>query len=281
MSFTTHAIDHYSKKKFGIFSLWIPYVIGQFCGQTWNTYYFHHIKMHHVTDNGPEDASSTLLYQRDSILGWLIYFGRFYFWNWYDMGFFFFHKSQVFYILAVIFGEYVILGLALYLTLFTESYSLPTIFVFLIPFHLVRVGMMQGNWAQHAFLDRMDPHGGGRKNSITCISCSYNARSYNDGYHASHHLNPLRHWMDHPRIFLKQRKEYEDEQAVVFKDLDYPDVWIRLMMGNYQSLANYWVHVGDGPRPSDEEIIELLKSKTKRFTKEEVFKIYGKKTWFW
>ncbi|KAJ3120714.1 hypothetical protein HK098_004400 [Nowakowskiella sp. JEL0407] len=264
-----------------LLNLWIPYIIGPFCGQTWNTYYFHHIKMHHVADNGPEDASSTLLYQRDSLIGWLVYFGRFYFMTWYDLGFYFIQKGQYFALLPLLGGEYSLIFGALYLLIMTSQYFLPTLFVFVIPFHFVRAGMMQGNWTQHAFLDREDPNGGGRKNSITCISSSYNPRSFNDGYHASHHLNPLRHWLDHPRMFVKQRQQYYEEQAVVFKDLDYPGVWIRLVTGNYKDLAKYWIHLGDGPRPSDEEIIALLKHKTKRFTMEEVIKIYGKKTWCW
>ncbi|KAJ1560680.1 hypothetical protein HK096_007623 [Nowakowskiella sp. JEL0078] len=268
------------KKDSWLLSLWIPYILGPFCGQTWNTYYFHHIKMHHIADNGPEDASSTLLYQRDSLPGWVVYFGRFYLWTWYDLGHFFMAKSQYLPLITLLGGEYLTIAAALYGVYFSK-YSLATIFVFVIPFHLVRLGMMQGNWTQHAFLDRNDPHGGGRKNSITCISSPFNARSYNDGYHASHHLNPLRHWMDHPRMFVKQRQLYFDEEAVIFKDLNYLDVWLKLITDDYKGLAKYWIHVGYGPKPSDDEIVVMLRKKTQRFSKEEIFKIYGKNPACW
>ena len=45
----------------------IPFVLALGFGQTWNTYYYHHVKHHHVEDNGRNDLSSTLAYQRDSL----------------------------------------------------------------------------------------------------------------------------------------------------------------------------------------------------------------------
>ena len=35
--------------------------------------------MHHVENNLPDDLSSTMRYQRDSFLHFLVYFGRFFF----------------------------------------------------------------------------------------------------------------------------------------------------------------------------------------------------------
>ncbi|RYE83370.1 MAG: hypothetical protein EOO65_04065, partial [Methanosarcinales archaeon] len=48
-----------------------------------------------------------------------------------------------------------------------------------------------------------------------------NRYCYNDGYHTSHHLNPLRHWREHPVAFLAQKKQYSDEHALVFYNIDY------------------------------------------------------------
>ena len=45
----------------------IPFVLALGFGQTWNTYFYHHVKHHHVEDNGRNDLSSTLAYQRDSL----------------------------------------------------------------------------------------------------------------------------------------------------------------------------------------------------------------------
>ena len=42
-----------------VMELLVPYVLGPVLGHTWYTYYFHHVKHHHVEDNGPDDLSST------------------------------------------------------------------------------------------------------------------------------------------------------------------------------------------------------------------------------
>jgi hypothetical protein len=61
-----HVSSHRPTWKFAVLDAWLPVFLGPFLGQTVYTYYFHHIKMHHVADNGLEDCSSTLLYQRDN-----------------------------------------------------------------------------------------------------------------------------------------------------------------------------------------------------------------------
>ena len=42
-----------------------------------------------------------------------------------------------------------------------------------------------------------------------------NRFSFNDGYHTSHHLNPMRHWREHPVSFLKGKKTYAEQEALV------------------------------------------------------------------
>lgn len=46
-------------------------------GHTWHSYYYHHVKHHHVGNHGPENLPSTIRYQRDELLDFLIYIGRF------------------------------------------------------------------------------------------------------------------------------------------------------------------------------------------------------------
>lgn len=142
----------------------------------------------------------------------------------------------------------------------------------ILPYMLVRFGMMQGNWVQHSFIERENPLGGGLQNSITLINCAYNRECFNDGYHASHHLNPLRHWLEHPAELVKNRRRYFEQHAIVFQDTSYDELWLMLMMRDYGKLASKWVHVGEGKAPSQAEVAEMLKVKTRAFTRAQIEK---------
>ena len=137
-----------------------------------------------------------------------------------------------------------------------------TVVVFLVPFFMVRLLMMCGNWGQHAFIDAADP-GNDYKSSITCINTRYNRRAFNDGYHIGHHVMATRHWTEMPQDFLDQRDIYARENAVVFEGIDFFQVWAFLMLKRYDWLANHFVELRDEPRTKD-EIIALLQERTKR-----------------
>jgi len=49
---------------------YVPWILAPFYGQSPSTYFAHHIAMHHVEDNFPEDLSSTMRYRRDRFLDW-------------------------------------------------------------------------------------------------------------------------------------------------------------------------------------------------------------------
>jgi len=134
--------------------------------------------------------------------------------------------------------------------------------VFVIPLLFSRFAMMAGNWAQHAFIDADAPENCYR-NSITCINCGYNRRCFNDGYHIGHHLKANRHWTEMPVEFQANRARYAAEGAIVFEGLDFFGIWALLMAKQYGILAKHYVDLR-GESPSREEIIALLRSRTKR-----------------
>jgi fatty acid desaturase len=123
--------------------------------------------------------------------------------------------------------------------------------------------MMAGNWSQHAFIDKNYPENNYR-NSITCINSMYNRRCWNDGYHIGHHIRPALHWSEMPGDFLRNIQKYRDENAIVFRKLDYFMIWILLMVKGYQTLANYYVELNPDNPKSNLEIIDLLKLRTQR-----------------
>ncbi|KAF2275781.1 fatty acid desaturas-like protein [Westerdykella ornata] len=261
------------KKEFAWLDAHFPYIMDPLMGHTWNSYYFHHVKHHHVEGNGPDDLSSTVRYQRDDVLDFLRYLGRFYFLVWFDLPRYFLRKRKL--DLALKSAGFEISNYIFLYTVFTYVNWRATIVVFLIPLALMRVAMMLGNWGQHAFVDETEPNSDFRS-SITLIDVSSNRYCYNDGYHTSHHLNPLRHWRDHPAAFLSQADQYINEQALVFYNIDYMMISISLLTKNYELLAKHLVPLGAQAKLSLEERAEMLRRKTRRFTEEEIAIKWGK-----
>lgn len=263
-----HVSAHRPIWKYSIMQCWIPLLLAPFFGQTVYTYYFHHIKMHHVMDNNRGDCSSTLLYQRDNPWHFMHYFFRFYFLISYDLPMYFWNSKQHSRAITTAACE---IGSLLLGLLFAKLNFWPTIVCFVLPFNLIRIGMMSGNWVQHSFLEPTDPLGGGLKNSITVVDSHYNAIAFNDGYHASHHLNPRRHWSEHPLEFFKKRHLYFKEKAVVFRKYDYWGIFFLLMRGRYDLLADVWVHIGPpDAAPTKDQVIQLLREKTRQFKNHEI-----------
>lgn len=131
--------------------------------------------------------------------------------------------------------------------------------------------MMSGNWTQHAFLDQDDPKND-YKSALTCLETSYNATAFNDGYHTSHHLNPIRHWQDHPDAFLKNVDTYNKQRVIVFRGIDYMGLWILLMIKDYDSMATAFVDFSGTMKHDDKKA--FLKARTKRLSPEQISAAY-------
>ena len=165
-------------------------------------------------------------------------------------------------------------------------------FVFLFPFFLLRIGLMVGNWGQHALVDEVEPDSDYRS-SITLIDVPVslplefrylsnqtllttpsqsNRYSFNDGYHTAHHLNPRRHWREHPTHFLQSKTTYAGNGALVFTNIDYIMLTITLLRKDYMYLADRLVPIGDQIGTSKVEIANMLKTKTRAFTEADIKK---------
>jgi fatty acid desaturase len=248
------------KKEYEFLNLYIPYVLGPFYGESPETYFHHHVIMHHVENNVPPDLSSTMPYRRDSLRAFFIYFSRFFFVGIVDLSLYFKQKKRKLFMKKVLTGEISFLLLCTVLALINWR---ATLIVFIIPFVITRFAMMAGNWAQHAFIDQNNP-GDSYLNSISCINSSYNKRCFNDGYHIGHHLRPAMHWTDMPGDFIKNSKLYAQHKAIVFEGIDYFYIWLLLMTKNYGKLADKYVHL-DNSLPQRNDVIAFLKSRTQKF----------------
>ncbi|KAF1989391.1 fatty acid desaturase [Aulographum hederae CBS 113979] len=249
------------------FDKFFPFILDPLHGHTWNTYYFHHVKHHHVEGNGPHDLSSTIRYQRDDPLHFAHYVGRFFLLIWIDLPLYFLRKRQPLMALkcaASEFSSYTFLYL-----LFRFASPLATTFALLLPLGAMRVGLMVGNWGQHAFVDEVSPASDFRS-SITLLDVASNRFCFNDGYHTSHHLNPRRHWREHPPAFLSQKEKYASEQALVFRNIDYIMITVRVLRKDYAYLAKCLVPMGEQVGMSMREREELIRRKTRKFSEEEI-----------
>ena len=247
------------KKEYGFLNHYLPWVIGPLFGQTPETYYSHHIGMHHPENNMPEDDSSTMGYQRDSLLGFSRYLSSFFFAGIFYLAAYFVRKRRKKLLIRSVRGEFLFVAGCVGLSFVNWP---ATLVVFIIPFAISRVIMMLGNWAQHAFICAEDPSNP-YKNSITCINTKYNHKCWNDGYHTSHHAKPSMHWTEHPVYFRRTLQEYVDNDAIVFDGIHFLHVFIYLITKRYDLLARHFVNIGERYQ-SEEEVIAFLKERTKK-----------------
>ncbi|WP_229725248.1 fatty acid desaturase family protein [Hymenobacter baengnokdamensis] len=247
------------KKKYSFLNRYIPWVIGPLFGQTPETYFTHHMGMHHPENNLPDDESSTMFYQRDSLRGFLHYLGDFLLLGIPRLIGYFNRRNKPTLRLRLLRGELLYIGCTLGLAFVNLPAALA---VFVVPLVLSRVIMMLGNWAQHAFIDADSPENCYR-NSVTCINTPYNHKCWNDGYHISHHLKPAMHWTEHPLHFQQNLALYASNEAIVFDGIHFLHIFFYLMGKRYDLLAHHFVLL-DGTARTENEVIALLRSRTQR-----------------
>ena len=250
------------KNEYSFMNKFIPWIIGPFMGQSPESYYSHHVGMHHPENNLWKDGSSTMQYQRDELLHYLHYFFSFMFIGVFELNQYLLSHGKTKISINLNRGEYFS-----YIFLLTMSYinMRAALFVFILPYIIIRFGMMSGNWAQHAFIDQKTPENNYR-NSITCINAIYNHLCFNDGYHIGHHLKPSMHWTDYPNEFITNQAKYIEEDAIIFEKIDFFIIWFFLMCKRYDWLAYYYVNIGNKYK-NDKEIIDMIKTRLKPFPK--------------
>lgn len=256
---TSHGL--FFKRDYNFLNRLVHWILGPLFGETPESYFAHHLGMHHPENNLKEDLSSTMNYQRDSFIDFMKYFIRFFIFAVPNLAVYLKRKGRKKMLNRYLTGEsswYILVAVLLFLN------WQATLVVFVIPLVFTRFMMMTGNWSQHAFIDLKTP-GNCYRNSITCINSSYNKKCFNDGYHIGHHLHPSMHWTYMPVDFLENINNYAEENAIVFRKLDYFMIWILLMTKSYGVLAKFYVNLSPAISKTKEEIISLLKERTKRF----------------
>lgn len=245
------------KKPYRSFNNLIPWFVAPFFGQTPNSYFSHHMGMHHREENLAADLSSTMRFKRDRFDHWLRYYLRFMFAGLFELEVYFYRRKQWKLFRRVFVGE---VGYWLALATLLVAAPAPTVVVFVVPFVAIRTAMMMGNWAQHSFIKAETPENPYHA-SITCINTRYNRRCFNDGYHVLHHVKPACHWTEHPAEFERALAEYGRQDSIVFDGIDFFGVWLCLMLGRWSQLAEHFVVLEGAPARTRDEVVAFLKER--------------------
>lgn len=256
-----HCTSHrkWFKQEYQILDHYLPWVISPFFGQSPETYYSHHIGMHHPEGNLEDDDSSTMQFQRDSFGDFMLYFLKFLFLGLINTFQYLHKRNRTKLKVMLIRGEFMLFGFWILMSLINFP---ATFFVFILPFIISRFIMMLGNWTQHAFVDYEHPENL-FKSSITCINVKYNHKCWNDGYHTSHHIKPALHYTEYPIHFRENVDSFAEEEAIVFDGIDYLKIWWFLMKKNYDALADHIVNLRD-MFASKQEAIDLMRDRTRK-----------------
>jgi hypothetical protein len=249
------------KREYKALNHYIPWALGIFFGQPPESYFVHHIGMHHADGNLPDDLSSTMPYQRDSFTDWLRYVARFLIMGVPDLYRYMKRRGRDRLAQRLLRGELSFLILTALALLWNWRAALV---VFVVPLLTTRILLMMGNWAQHAFVDPDDPTNDYRT-VVTFINSRYNHRCFNDGYHLGHHLKQDRHWLDMPADFLDKRQQMIENQSLVFRKIDYFMIFLLLMFKRYRTLAKYHVNLDPDNPLSEDEVVALMRRRLKKF----------------
>jgi fatty acid desaturase len=245
------------KRDYPALERYLEWVLCPFFGQTPGTFYVHHMGMHHIDDNLPDDLSSTMRYQRDNAFDFLRYYLRFACLVPFELAAYLHRKGNTKYLRRFLVGE-----LAYQVVVVAAGFwnLRATLVVFVFPLVFVRLMMMVGNWVQHAFIDPACPENP-YKSSINTIDARFNARVFNAGYHIYHHVRKATHYSELATEFAQNRAKYGREDAVVFDGIDLAGIWLLLVTRQHRKLAKRFVRLPGAPARSDDEVIALFRQR--------------------
>lgn len=245
------------RPRYRVLNLLVPWVLGPFFGQTPETYFAHHMGMHHNEENLSHDISSTMRFQRDRFDQWLRYWGRFMAMGVVDLSMYMKRRGRHRLLQRILVGEGVYWSVLAILVYVRPG---PAFVVLVAPLVVIRTMMMIGNWGQHAFVAAAQPDNP-YVASITCINSRYNRRCFNDGYHIGHHLHSRLHWTEYPQELETNLAEYGRNDAIVFDGLDFFMVWFLLITRRWSRLAHAFVQLPGAPLRTEAQIVQLLRER--------------------
>ena len=226
--------------------------IGPFYGHVPETYPLGHQRIHHKYDNGPGDVTFTYDLDRSDPAQWLKYLRRFaMYWTGVSIVGYFIQNKQWKPARRMATGMLVYYSLIAIITFLNPWFG----FMYLILPHMsVIIYLAAINYIWHTFCDPADPDNP-YINSVTILNGHYNV--YNEDFHVTHHHHPQMHWTKMANDYYIHEEKYKANMASVFTDTQEFEMFVWLMMGKFDLMAEHYVDLTG--TLTQEDKIALLK----------------------
>ena len=226
--------------------------IGPFYGHVPETYPLGHQRIHHKYDNGPGDVTFTYDLDRSDPAQWLKYLRRFaMYWTGVSIVGYFIQNKQWKPARRMATGMLVYYSLIAIITFLNPWFG----FMYLILPHMsVIIYLAAINYIWHTFCDPADPDNP-YINSVTILNGHYNV--YNEDFHVTHHHHPQMHWTKMANDYYIHEEKYKANMASVFTDTQEFEMFVWLMMGRFDLMAEHYVDLTG--TLTQEDKIALLK----------------------
>ena len=219
------------------------------------TYHLHHLIMHHKGGNAwGVDYSSTERYQRDSFAQFVWYWLR--------------HYTPPGFVVDIVrccarwgkgglglaYGVCATGWVLLTWYMWARVHAVGTLWVWIMPMAISGVATAWGNMAQHMFVHPLRPR---KCYAFEIINSRANTHNFNQGFHATHHLDCTYHWTELPSGFMRNLAAHRAEGALIFQEIENPMLLLWLFLGRYDVVASHMVGFR---RMGQAEAICLLKA---------------------
>jgi fatty acid desaturase len=213
---------YFSGKYDKFFGRYVEFFLGYFYGDLPELGRTVHVRLHHKENGGPDDNAASSGYDRTRPLHFFWYLSD----NiWTALGFApyaYFHargdeknRNRMFWGIAryfIYFGA-----------VFIYDWRIGIVFV-LVPLLSMNFIMAITSWVQHAFCDPEHPD-----DYFACTVTIFNEVNFmNEGYHLCHHQSSSLHWSELPAHHERIRDKMKESGSVVFRDLDFMELFIEL-----------------------------------------------------
>ena len=225
--------------------------IGPFYGHVPETYPLGHQRIHHKYDNGPGDVTFTYDLDRSDPAQWLKYLRRFsLYWTGFSIVGYFIENKQWKPARRMATGMLVYYSLIAIITILNPWFG----FMYLILPHMsVIIYLAAINYIWHTFCDPADPDNP-YINSVTILNGHYNV--FNEDFHVTHHHHPQMHWTKMANDYYIHEEKYKANMASVFNDTQEFEMFVWVMMGRFDLLAEHYVDL-TGTLTQEEKIALL------------------------